>query len=152
MRVRGFTSSQVLAMLAAPSTQMSWSYILSNTQFILFKLNQISKLRGTIWIGIELKISENATSKFLRVVGMKGSLGLQTFIHVRPPWPTLTTHLNHMLLKQLKEVARTISIQQISPLEVVVMYFFMKKSILQKKFTSSPHPLARSEDLRHFKG
>ena len=152
MRVRGFTSSQVLAMLAAPSTQMSWSYILSNTQFILFKLNQISKLRGTIWIGIELKISENATSKFLRVVGMKGSLGLQTFIYVRPPWPTLTTHLNHMLLKQLKEVARTISIQQISPLEVVVMYFFMKKSILQKKFTSSPHPLARSEDLRHFKG
>ena len=88
MRVRGFTSSQVLTMLAAPSTQMSWSYILSNTQVILFKLNQISKLRGTIWIGIELKISENATSKFLRVVGMKGSLGLQTFLHVRPPWPT----------------------------------------------------------------
>lgn len=80
MRVRGFTSSQVLTMLAAPSTQMSWSYILSNTQVILFKLNQISKLRGTIWIGIELKISENAT--------MKGSLGLQTFPHVRPPWPT----------------------------------------------------------------
>lgn len=80
MRVRGFTSSQVLTMLAAPSTQMSWSYILSNTQVILFKLNQISKLRGTIWIGIELKISENAT--------MKGSLGLQTFLHVRPPWPT----------------------------------------------------------------
>ena len=88
MRVRGFTSSQVLTMLAAPSTQMSWSYILSNTQVILFKLNQISKLRGTIWIGIELKISENATSKFLRVAGMKGSLGLQTFLHVRPPWPT----------------------------------------------------------------
>lgn len=80
MRVRGFTSSQVLTMLAAPSTQMSCSYILSNTQVILFKLNQISKLRGTIWIGIELKISENAT--------MKGSLGLQTFLHVRPPWPT----------------------------------------------------------------
>lgn len=60
--------------------------------------------------------------------------------------------LNHMLLKQLKEVARTISIQQISPLEVVVMYFFMKKSILQQKFTSSPHPLARSEGFRHFKG
>lgn len=64
----------------------------------------------------------------------------------------LTTHLNHMLLKQLNEVARTISIQQISPLEVVVMYFFMKKSILQQKFTSSPHPLARSEGFRHFKG
>ena len=133
MRVRGFTSSQVLTMLAAPSTQMSCSYILSNTQVILFKLNQISKLRGTIWIGIELKISENATSKFLRVVGMKGSLGLQTFIHVRPPWPTLTTHLNHMLLKQLKEVARTISIQQISPLEVVVMYFFYEKIHLTAK-------------------
>lgn len=153
MRVRGFTSSQVLTMLAAPSTQMSCSYILSNTQVILFKLNQISKLRGTIWIGIELKISENATSKFLRVVGMKGSLGLQTFLHVvGRPGLLLTTHLNHMLLKQLKEVARTISIQQISPLEVVVMYFFMKKSILQQKFTSSPHPLARSEGFRHFKG
>ena len=88
MRVRGFTSSQVLTMLAAPSTQMSWSYILSNTQVILFKLNQISKLRGTIWIGIELKISEKATSKSLRVAGMKGSLSLQTFLHVRPPWPT----------------------------------------------------------------
>lgn len=32
------------------------------------------------------------------------------------------------------------------------VFFYEKIHLTEKKFTSSPHPLTSSEDLRHFKG